>query len=1776
MKATHRLFTAVFLFAVLQTAAQKKDSILLQSGWVPTVSNISGAYIENFNRTARREKSRAFVVLQFDAIPNEGVKKSLAAQGIILHEYLPNNAFTATISGNLRSNSLQAARVRSIVSLTPQQKMHSSLWGLQMPHWAVRQAGTVDVMIVFPRSFSAAEVVGLLQEKNISIVSRDLEAYQVLTLRIAVNRLTELAAYPFVTFVEPVSPEPEPLNYNNRWASGALILNQATALGGKGLNGEGVAIGIGDNADVQFHPDFYGRLINRSTATYEGHGTHVTGIAAGAGNINEQLRGYASKATIISQYFNGILTNTPVYVKDHNMVITNNSYSAIAINCETFGIYNISSYLIDQQAFDLPHLQHVFAAGNSGNASCNIYLPGYGSVLGGFQSAKNVISVGAATHLGVLWPKSSKGPVKDGRVKPDITAMGAAVLSTYPASTYTYDWGTSMAAPSVSGALALMYQRYRQLNGGSDPKSALMKALLCNGATDLGNAGPDYAYGFGFMDVRRSIDMLEKNHYATGQLAAGGSRAHSITVPANTAMIKATLYWHDPPASVLGVQTLVNDLDLSIVTPSSGTMLPKVLDATPAMITQPAGSGADHTNNMEQVVLENPEAGTYTLQVNATRIAQNPFQEYYVVYDIVPATINLRYPLGNMNVAAGENVAIQWDAFDNQPNTFTLQWSSDNGATWTDIATTVPAAQRYYDWTAPSIASEQVRVRVLRNGTALSSSSQSFAILGVPSISLSSTQCEGYIKLDWTAVAGATGYELMMLSGDEMKTVATTNALTYTWNSLSKDSTYWVTVRAILNGNPGRRAVALSRKPENGNCSNSISDNDLKLDAILSPVSGRKFTSTALQAATPVRVSVKNLDDMAAAGFTMSYSVNGGPWNSEPVAMALAPGAVYTHNFSIPFDFSAIGSYELKAVVTNLAADAATRNDTLTTIIKQLANDAVDLSSGFLDDLEQGNIQSYLSPVTGLEGLDRYDYDQSAVFGRLRTFVNSGFSYTGTKAITMDRTRNGSTPKSINYFTGTFNLSAYDALTDDVRLDFFFNNPGGNYVNDNRVWIRANDTLPWIEVYNMDVAKWQGYNRSASIEMSDSLMTRGQQFSSSFQVRWSQSGVSQATSPEFNPGISIDNIHLYKAVNDLAVVQIDTPKVVACGLNNTTPIMISVRNNSHQTLTNIPVKFGIDNIWTTETIPSIPGNTTITYTFNTKADLSKNGLYSLVATVNYPTDNFRNNDTVGVSLRVLPLVTSFPHIENFEQGEGGWFAEGTNASWNFGTPASPKIGKAASGIRAWKTNLTANYNDMERSYLMSPCYQIAGMSQPTLSFSMAMDLEDCGSTLCDGMWIEYTVDDENWYRLLPDSAFNFYDSIKTYWSKENDTRWHVVTAGLPRGFNRVRLRFALFSDEAVNREGIGIDDIHIYDRSVIHDGSTVAVPAKNISGAGWQHFEKDGKLVASVNPGNQSLGATTASAYIFADSVRYEGTQYYHGRNLVIQPAKTHFDDSVSIRFYFLEQEIQQLVAASNCASCDPVNSAYELGVAKYSELDDAAENGTVADNLAGSWDFIPRDHVAIVPFDKGYYAEFKVKTLSELWLRKAAFAVQIPHSVTIRDFHARKDGSNVAVDWQVSSEVNVNHYEIELAKGNSGMQQNQFQSIGSVVATNQATQSYNFADLEDNKSGVRYYRLKIVFKDGSVQYSEIKPVVFSQEMEWLVFPNPSDGIFQLQYQGNAGTSISGRLIDATGRVIRTFTLETNGFVQKFPLNLAAYNPGVYLLQLHDGETTRVYKLFRK
>jgi hypothetical protein len=259
---------------------------------------------------------------------------------------------------------------------------------------------------------------------------------------------------------------------------------------------------------------------------------------------------------------------------------------------------------------------------------------------------------------------------------------------------------------------------------------------------------------------------------------------------------------------------------------------------------------------------------------------------------------------------------------------------------------------------------------------------------------------------------------------------------------------------------------------------------------------------------------------------------------------------------------------------------------------------------------------------------------------------------------------------------------------------------------------------------------------------------------------------------------------------------------------------------------------------------------------------------------------------------------------------------------------------------------------------------------------------------------------------------------------------------------------------------------------------------------------------------------------------------------------------------------------------------AYELGVTKYSDPNDLYENGTLSDNLQGNYLFINATKAVKVPFDKGYYAEFKVKDFSEFWLNNGGFNNNTPLPVELISFTATRNGADVMVKWTTASETDVARFEIEVARGNDDYLQGRFFKLGELASGGNSTteQHYNFNDAEPNKSGTRFYRLRIVDIDGSVQYSQVRPVQFNSELTWQVYPNPSDGKFTLSAQARPGEWITYSVYSADGRKVKQSRVQATGFPQLVTVDIsgASYPKGVYLFEAGSGEEKQVFRLVKQ
>jgi hypothetical protein len=388
----------------------------------------------------------------------------------------------------------------------------------------------------------------------------------------------------------------------------------------------------------------------------------------------------------------------------------------------------------------------------------------------------------------------------------------------------------------------------------------------------------------------------------------------------------------------------------------------------------------------------------------------------------------------------------------------------------------------------------------------------------------------------------------------------------------------------------------------------------------------------------------------------------------------------------------------------------------------------------------------------------------------------------------------------------------------------------------------------------------------------------------------------------------------------------------------------------------------------------------------------------------------------------------------------------------------------------------------------------------------------------------------------------------------------------------------MYSDEAVNMEGIAIDDIHIYDSiQAIYSGASPSnAITQSVSGTDWVHFEDGGQLIASILPNNQNLGNTEVQAYIHSGSPRYTDNQYYLNRNITIKPTNTALVDSAIVRFYFTDSESEALIKAIGCGSCAKPTSAYDLGVPKYSDPDNSVENGTITGNSNAYWSYINASKVKKVPFQKGYYAEFKVKDFSEFWLSTGGLESATTLPVKLLDFSLQKESDqNVLVKWTSVSETNILHYEVEVARGEEALRSGQFLKVGEVAArnNNSSSNNYTFNDVTTDKIGTLYYRLKIIEQNGTYHYSPVRFVVFAQPDNWLVYPNPSNAVFNLVYQLNIGEKLEASIYDAKGVLIKQVRQNGTGYQQKLIIDLNHIASGTYMLQTEANGEKRFFKL---
>lgn len=280
--------------------------------------------------------------------------------------------------------------------------------------------------------------------------------------------------------------------------------------------GRGTRVGILDTGIAPQHPDLKGKLLRYKNfspakdpepADGFGHGTHVAGTIVG-GNASREAIGVAPEAQlIVARIFSSSgesdresILNAMQWMADPDEDSSTEDFAQVINNSwsddEPYGDRDPEQEPFCQiiQNWNQLGMIGVFSAGNTGPSVGTINIPG---------GCPQAVAVGATERNDRSPHFSSTGPAvwkSYSLMKPEVSAPGFEVRSASSRGGYEEMSGTSMAAPHVTGAIAILLQAFPQKNWKE------IQELLMAGADELGQPGQDAVFGWGRINLLRSIE----------------------------------------------------------------------------------------------------------------------------------------------------------------------------------------------------------------------------------------------------------------------------------------------------------------------------------------------------------------------------------------------------------------------------------------------------------------------------------------------------------------------------------------------------------------------------------------------------------------------------------------------------------------------------------------------------------------------------------------------------------------------------------------------------------------------------------------------------------------------------------------------------------------------------------------------------------------------------------------------------------------------------------------------------------------------------------------------------------------------------------------------------------------------------------------------------------------------------------------------------------------------------------------------------------------------
>jgi hypothetical protein len=629
------VFIGLMAVLLLVGVAAGNDEVILKSRrFVPAAgldSSLRSQTQTAGNLRMQTASGSIHVIIQLEDVPTVERRIQLINAGVQLLSYIPNRSWLAVVKTDKLADVATVPGVKAITAILPLDKLSPSIREQGINAYSRNAAGQAQLVILLFEDVALEAGEAVIEDLGGRVTDRDSEQ-NCLICFLPVRAVDALAAFDCVKWIDQ-HYESVDLNDGVR---AAIDVNPVQAAP-YNLTGSGVVLGQWEprHPDAT-HVDLAGRVVNIDDGRpVDDHATQVAGTMIGDGRLlpSRQYRGVATAATIVScrdwEDVTDLRRQYREAIDKYGIDIANNSWGKVRWN--DYEAYDAALDGIVRGELGKP-ISMVWAVGNEGKWSTVFST----------AAAKNIVTVGATnSDDNSLWAWSDKGPTADGRLKPDVVAPGCesrdggAIWSTLPGNRYGGACGTSLAAPSVSGTMALILEEWRATHG-KDPLPSTIKGLLLHTAEDLGPPGPDYAFGCGLIDAKAAVDLVRADTLdgvvMEDMILQQGERdAYTLNVASGAKVLKLTLVWDDYPGDPLAANALVNDLDLVVTGPDGKQYYPWTLDP----LSPEKGAEqrrTDHTNNVEQVFVENPAKGRWLVTVWGTTVPQ-PHQTYSLIFN---------------------------------------------------------------------------------------------------------------------------------------------------------------------------------------------------------------------------------------------------------------------------------------------------------------------------------------------------------------------------------------------------------------------------------------------------------------------------------------------------------------------------------------------------------------------------------------------------------------------------------------------------------------------------------------------------------------------------------------------------------------------------------------------------------------------------------------------------------------------------------------------------------------------------------------------------------------------------------------------------------------------------------------------------------------------------------------------------------------------------------------------------------------------------------------